>query len=87
LITTVSFSGRGGGTEASVEGGREAESSPSSSSGTAFEGVVSCVGAVSTSFETEVDLSPEASGAALSVAWVASSASCVGCLLLMTSAG
>jgi hypothetical protein len=68
LVTAVSFSGTGGGAEASVGGGRGAGSSPSSGSGAAFAGVVSCVRAVSTSFETAVDLTPEASGAALSVA-------------------
>jgi hypothetical protein len=82
LVTVVSFSGTGGGAGASVGGGRGIGSSPSSGSGTSFVGIVSCVFAVSASFETEVDLSPEASGAALSVAWVASG---VGCLLAITS--
>ena len=49
-------------------------------------GVVPCVGAVSTSFETDVDLTPEAPGAAFSVVKVASTASCVDRVLVITSA-
>ncbi len=87
LVTVAFFSGTGGGASVSGGRGREAGSLPSSGSGTAFAGVVSCVGVVSTSFEIEVDLSPEASGATLPMAWVALIASCAGCLLVVESAG